>query len=53
MLTYFNIGGPGTLLPLDVWVHDSIGLVNPVAVHSTTVPGLRYDRNTEKAQTCG
>ncbi|MFI9453502.1 arabinofuranosyltransferase [Amycolatopsis sp. NPDC052450] len=41
VLTYFNIGGPGMLLPLDVWVHDSIGLVNPVAAHSTTVPGRR------------
>ncbi|MFC3454242.1 arabinofuranosyltransferase [Amycolatopsis speibonae] len=41
VLTYFNIGGPGMLLPLDVWVHDPIGLANPVAAHSTTVPGRR------------
>ncbi|MFE6611686.1 arabinofuranosyltransferase [Amycolatopsis sp. NPDC057786] len=41
VLTYFNIGGPGMLLPLDAWVHDPIGLVNPVAAHSTTIPGRR------------
>lgn len=41
VFTYFDIGGPGMLLPLDVWVHDPIGLANPVAVHSTTIPGRR------------
>ncbi|OXM43224.1 hypothetical protein [Amycolatopsis alba] len=41
LFTYFNIGGPGMLLPLDVWVHDPIGLANPVAAHSTTIPGRR------------
>ncbi|MEV6907717.1 arabinofuranosyltransferase [Amycolatopsis sp. NPDC051071] len=39
VLTYFNIGGPGMLLPLDVWVRDPIGLANPVAAHSTTCQG--------------
>ncbi|AGM08957.1 hypothetical protein [Amycolatopsis keratiniphila] len=41
VLAYFNIGGPGMLLPLDVWVHDPIGLANPVAAHSTTISGRR------------
>ncbi|WP_414945450.1 arabinofuranosyltransferase [Amycolatopsis sp. cmx-11-32] len=41
VLTYFNIGGPGMLLQLDAWVHDPIGLANPVAAHSTTIPGRR------------
>ncbi|MFI7115136.1 arabinofuranosyltransferase [Amycolatopsis sp. NPDC049868] len=41
VFTYFNIGGPGMLLPLDAWVHDPIGLANPVAAHSTTIPGRR------------
>ena len=45
VLSYFNIGGPGMLNPLDVWVHDSIGLVNPVASHSTIKPGLRIGHN--------
>ncbi|MEV6877773.1 arabinofuranosyltransferase [Amycolatopsis sp. NPDC051128] len=39
--TFFNIGGPGMLLPLDMWVHDPIGLANPVAAHSTPYPGRR------------
>jgi arabinofuranosyltransferase len=39
--TYFNIGGPGMLLPLDVAVHDPIGLANPVAAHTTPYPGRR------------
>ncbi len=41
VLTYFNIGGPGMLLPLDVWVHDPIGLANPVAAHTTVIAGRR------------
>jgi arabinofuranosyltransferase len=39
--TYFNIGGPGLLLPLDVAVHDPIGLADPVAAHTTPYPGRR------------
>jgi arabinofuranosyltransferase len=39
--TYFNIGGPGMLLPLDVAVHDPIGLADPVAAHTTPYPGRR------------
>jgi arabinofuranosyltransferase len=38
---FFNIGGPGLLLPLDMWVHDPIGLANPVAAHTTPYPGRR------------
>lgn len=45
VLTYFNIGGPGMLLPLDVWVHDPIGLANPVAAHTTAIPGRRIGHN--------
>ncbi|UOZ11193.1 arabinofuranosyltransferase [Amycolatopsis sp. WQ 127309] len=39
--TFFNIGGPGLLLPLDVAVHDPIGLANPLAAHTTPYPGRR------------
>jgi arabinofuranosyltransferase len=43
--TFFNIGGPGMLLPLDMWVHDPIGLANPVAAHTTPYPGRRIGHN--------
>ncbi|HEY3468038.1 MAG TPA: arabinofuranosyltransferase [Amycolatopsis sp.] len=43
--TFFNIGGPGMLLPLDMWVHDPIGLANPVAAHTTPYPTRRIGHN--------
>ncbi|MFD9893585.1 arabinofuranosyltransferase [Amycolatopsis sp. NPDC059027] len=43
--TFFNIGGPGMLLPLDMWIHDPIGLSNPVAAHTTPYPGRRVGHN--------
>jgi arabinofuranosyltransferase len=39
--TFYNIGGPGMLLPLEVAVHDPIGLADPVAAHTTPIPGHR------------
>lgn len=45
VVTFFNIGGPGQLLPLDMWVHDPIGLSNPVAAHTTPLKGLRIGHN--------
>ncbi|WP_329072322.1 arabinofuranosyltransferase [Amycolatopsis sp. NBC_01480] len=44
-VTFFNIGGPGLLLPLDVWVHDPIGLSNPIAAHTTPYPDRRTGHN--------
>jgi arabinofuranosyltransferase len=43
--TFFNIGGPGMLLPLDMWVHDPIGLANPAAAHTTPYPNRRIGHN--------
>ncbi|MEU8639645.1 arabinofuranosyltransferase [Amycolatopsis sp. NPDC048633] len=45
IVTFFNIGGPGQLLPLDMWVHDPIGLSNPVAAHTTPYAGRRIGHN--------
>jgi arabinofuranosyltransferase len=45
LATFFNIGGPGMLLPLDMWVHDPIGLANPVAAHTTPYPNRRIGHN--------
>ncbi|WP_372669198.1 arabinofuranosyltransferase [Amycolatopsis kentuckyensis] len=45
VVQFFNIGGPGLLLPLDVWVHDPIGLANPTAAHSTPYPERRIGHN--------
>ncbi|WP_240522064.1 arabinofuranosyltransferase [Amycolatopsis vastitatis] len=43
--SFYNIGGPGMLLPLDIWVHDPIGLANPIAAHTTPLPGRRIGHN--------
>ena len=43
--SFYNIGGPGMLLPLDMWVHDPIGLANPIAAHTTPLPGRRIGHN--------
>jgi len=43
--TFFNIGGPGMLLPLEMWIHDPIGLANPIAAHTTPYPGRRVGHN--------
>jgi arabinofuranosyltransferase len=45
VVTFFNIGGPGMLLPLEMWVHDPIGLSNPVAAHTTSIPDRRIGHN--------
>lgn len=45
IVTFFNIGGPGQLLPPDMWVHDPIGLSNPVAAHTTPYPDRRIGHN--------
>jgi arabinofuranosyltransferase len=36
-----SIGGVGMLAPLDMWVHDTIGLAYPLASHTTVMPNGR------------
>jgi arabinofuranosyltransferase len=45
VVTFVNIGGPGMLLPLDMRVHDPIGLANPAAAHTTPYPDRRIGHN--------
>lgn len=40
-LVFLNLGVAGALAPLDVRVVDTVGLVDPLAAHSTTVPDGR------------
>ncbi|MEJ2890767.1 hypothetical protein [Actinomycetospora aeridis] len=46
-IVWLNLGVTGELSPLDVRVHDSIGLTNPLAAHSTSVPNGRIGHDKE------
>jgi arabinofuranosyltransferase len=46
-IVWLNLGVTGELAPLDVRVHDGVGLVNPVAAHATGVPDGRIGHDKE------
>lgn len=50
-LVFLNLGAAGALTPLDVRVTDTVGLVEPLAAHTTIVPDGRtgHDKNLPAA----
>jgi arabinofuranosyltransferase len=46
-IVWLNLGVTGELAPLDVRVHDSIGLTNPIAAHATTIPDGRIGHDKD------
>ncbi|GLZ47305.1 membrane protein [Actinomycetospora sp. NBRC 106375] len=46
-IVWLNLGVTGELAPLDVRVHDAVGLTNPLAAHSTSVPDGRIGHDKE------
>jgi arabinofuranosyltransferase len=50
-IVWLNLGVTGELAPLDVRVHDAVGLTNPLAAHSTSVPDGRIGHDKELSPT--
>jgi arabinofuranosyltransferase len=46
-IVWLNLGVTGELAPLDVRVHDAVGLTNPLAAHSTSLPDGRIGHDKE------
>ena len=46
-IVWLNLGVTGELSPLEVRVHDSIGLTNPLAAHATSIPNGRIGHDKE------
>ncbi|WP_252441550.1 arabinofuranosyltransferase [Pseudonocardia humida] len=46
-IAWLNLGVAGELAPLDVRVHDGVGLVNPLAAHATGLPDGRIGHDKD------
>ncbi|GAA4804190.1 terminal beta-(1-_2)-arabinofuranosyltransferase [Actinomycetospora chlora] len=46
-IVWLNLGVTGELAPLDVRVHDAVGLTNPLAAHSTSLPNGRIGHDKD------
>ena len=46
-IVWLNLGVTGELAPLEVRVHDAVGLTSPLAAHATSVPDGRIGHDKE------